>query len=238
MKAVSVPSEERIFKQFYIPCGFFAFFENICLKFYGLPNEEFHLFEQRFFFLTTGSSASLLEIIHKIFFVTFLQAEKIPWWKQCKVFCFALNIPGSSIWSPMMSAEPLCCRSSPPLWLSHQPQPVSVHKTACMQPSSRMMCVRSWPWPYSITTYLPAISNRQLYYLLASTQWETRATSSWDQRRKWMSQFWISQKCRGKKPAPSEREGGKEWVKPESSGVLPKPLEACDRSLFYLPPEK
>lgn len=35
------------------------------------------------------------------------------------------------------------------------------------------------------------------------------------------------------KPAPTNREGGKEWAKPESSGALPKPLEACDRSLFY-----
>lgn len=142
------------------------------------------VFSCKDFFLTTGSSASLLEMIHKIFFVTFffLQAEKISWLKRCKVF---FTLPSTSLdpaWSQMMSTEPLCCRSSPPLWLSHQPQPVSVYKTACMQPSSRMMCVRSWP--YSTTTYLPAISKRQLYYLLASTQWETRATSSWDQRRK------------------------------------------------------
>lgn len=105
-----------------------------------------------------------------------------------------------------MSSEPPSCRSSPPLWSSHQPQSVSDFKTACMQPSSHMTCVRSGP--YSTTaTYLPTShQHRQLYYLLASTQWETWATSSWDQQRKWMSQFWISQKCRGKKPAPSHRE--------------------------------
>lgn len=42
------------------------------------------------------------------------------------------------------------------------------------------------------------------------------------------------------KPAPAkrEREREREWAKPESSGAWPKPLEACDRSLFYPPPEK
>lgn len=34
-------------------------------------------------------------------------------------------------------------------------------------------------------------------------------------------------------PLQRERQWGREWAKPESSGALPKPLEACDRSLIY-----
>lgn len=34
-------------------------------------------------------------------------------------------------------------------------------------------------------------------------------------------------------PLQRERVREREWAKPESSGALPKPLEACDRSLFY-----
>lgn len=45
--------------------------------------------------------------------------------------------------------------------------------------------------------------------------------------------FESAKKTEENKPAASKKEGGKEWAKPESSGALPKPLEACDRSLFY-----
>lgn len=45
--------------------------------------------------------------------------------------------------------------------------------------------------------------------------------------------FESSQKSRGKKACPfKEKEGGKEWAAPESSGGCPKPLGAYDRSLF------
>lgn len=53
-------------------------------------------------------------------------------------------------------------------------------------------CVQSTRHPLQRWPYNYSHQHQQLYYLLASFQWEIWATSNWDRRRIWMSQFWFS----------------------------------------------
>lgn len=54
------------------------------------------------------------------------------------------------------------------------------------------------PPPSVLSLRLTSQWDLQLYYLLASNESKTRATSIWDQRRMWMLQFSIYQKYRRK----------------------------------------
>lgn len=125
------------------------------------------------------------------------------------------------IWMVSRGPPPLCCR--------HLFFYLSFH-TARKQPSSQETHFQSLlSAPTSLSPQLPAVS---------------RTTSK--QARKWSHQqpastlektnvAVLNQPKNGKeyKPAPAKRERGNEWATPDSSGALPKPLEACDRSLYY-----
>lgn len=179
-----------------------------------------------FFFLPLGAVLYYLQRYPRLFSSLFLQAKKIPWLKQRKVFYFALNIPGSSMesdgvrWTTVLQEQPSTVAESS--------ASVSVFKMACA----------SGPGP----TAPPPTYQRSASTVVLPPGKHSMGDQSHQQQGSLekMNVAVLNQpKMQRNKAYPfTEREGGKEWAKPESSGVLPKPLEACDRSLFYLPPEK
>lgn len=227
MKAVSVPWEERSFfsKYFYIPRGFFVFcFLRIISTWSKMAKSRAFAFSNGKYFSNTESSALLLKMVSKIFFPSvFASWEDIL--VKVKVFYFPLYVPGCRAESDGVQrashsavGAPLCCG-----WVICPLSPFV--KTACMQPSRRTM--RVLPAPYNATPATTSHQHRQSYYLLASHQ-QPRSTEK-------MNVAVLNQPKMQRKvslPRQREREWGKEWAKPESSGALPKPLEACDRSLF------
>lgn len=149
-------------------------------------------------------------------------------------------MPGTSAESDGVQ-QPLHCRSTSLLRLSHQPTLQSPFvKTACMQTfTSQDTCPVSPASPVNAVPTTTSHQHQQSHYLLASSQWEISATSNRDQRRKWMSQFWISQNAEENKPAPTKRE------REGKSGRSLNRLERCPNNwklviglYFTLPPEK
>lgn len=178
-------------------------------------------------------------MVPKIFFFFFLRAEKISWLKWC-IFVFPSTCPDPAQ-SRMMSSKALWKGSASLLWLSHRSHPRAPFvKTACLHAVSTSYdaCPVSPAGPYNT---IPTTTNHQhqSHYLLASVRWKVGATSSWDQHRNWMSQFWISQKCRGYKPAPSKRErGGKSGRSLNRRERCPHHWKLVIGLYFTLPPEK
>lgn len=75
----------------------------------------------------------------------------------------------------------------------------------------------------------------QLFYLLASDEWKPGAHQHLRSTEKVNVAVLNLPKTQEEKSPPLQRarQWGREWAKPESSGALPKPLGACDRSLIY-----
>lgn len=107
-----------------------------------------------------------------------------------------------------------------------------------MQPSLHTIHVQSVlasPAPTTLSPELPAIAiySRSTSWQALDGESQPPATEIHEENE--CCSFESAKNAEENKPAPHrerEREWGKECAKPESSGVLPKPLEACDRSLF------
>lgn len=234
MKAVSVPWEEFFYTHFYIPCGFFCFLRKIFtwskmarqIKSFRLLQFFFKHREQCF---TTWNGA-------RDFSPHIFRSEKIAWLKWCNVFCSALIVPE-------YCAELGWCSAN------HSAVGVPLYGGWVIGPPSISVCWNglhaAFTWhgvfpvspagPYNTIPTTTSYQHQQSYYLLARIQWKIGATSNWDRQEK-MNVAVLNQPKMQRKislPQQREREWGKEWAKPESSGALPKPLEACDRSLFY-----
>lgn len=121
--------------------------------------------------------------------------------------------------TPSAVGAPLCCGCGPPPLLS-----------PCMQLSRHMM-----PGLVNATTprQPPAISIDKSFYLLEKHSNGKNQSHQQPRSTEKTNVAVLNQPKMRKenKPAAAKRE--KEWAKPESSGALPKLLEACDRSLFY-----
>lgn len=232
MKAVSVPWQKAFFKHFYILHGFFCFLRIISTwSKMACWSKSFQIFQGQRFFFNNKSSISLLEIVPKIIFPVFASWEE----SLFKVTWRVLLLPR---WAPVQPRFRMVSSKPPLLQLNHRPLPLlsSLFKTFCMQPSRHKMRTQSVLLaPYNATpTTAGHHHHYSHYYLLASIRRENGATSIWRPTEKMNVAVLNRQKMQEEnKPAPTKREGGKEWVVPGSSGVLPKPLEACDRSLFY-----
>lgn len=196
MKAVSVPWEESFFfLSISIFLVDFCFWELMTIwSKMACQIKSFHLFQWRkfffcLFFCNTKSSVSLLGA-QDYFPRVFCELRRFPGLKWCKVFYFPLNVPGSS--TELDDVQQTSLLRLSPFYLRLLKRPAcSLHVT---WRASNETC---WPLQRYPQNYQSSAST-VFYYLLASIQWEIRATSNQDQRRKWMSQCWISQKCRGK----------------------------------------
>lgn len=145
---------------------------------------------------STESSILLLEMVPNIFF-SLVRFSKLRRFIALSILLF-LNEPGSCTESDGVQRTSL-------LQLHHQSL-FSLRLLKRLACSLLVSVSPGQPGLYSAVHITTSRQHLQSYYLLASIRREIRATSSWDQRRKWMSQFWISQKCRGNKPAPTKRE--------------------------------
>lgn len=194
MKAVSVPCEEGDFFSISIFLVDFLLFEN-----YIQPEvkrlakiKSFPLLQWQFlFYFYSESSFLLLEMVSKIFSPIFASWEDI----LVKVMSSILR-PSSTCPDPaerrMVSSKPLCRRSA--YLLQERPSAAAESsllspfvKTGCMPTSRHAMLSSQSCRPCD---GIPTTTSHQLqrsHYLLAN----------WDQRRKWMLQFLISQKCSG-----------------------------------------
>lgn len=132
--------------------------------------------------------------------------------------------------TPLLYGTPLCCGGVTSLLLS------PFIKMACMHPSrhERVCPVLSCRPPAPRTPQPRAISVKS-----RTTSWQgfiqTEPPATRERRRNRAPQFWIKpKKQREKKPAPSKRKReGKSGRRLNHLERCPKPLGACDRSLFY-----
>lgn len=231
---------KKIFKHFYIPLGFFFPFS--FWKYYS-PEEKW-LANSRVFAFSNG----------KVFFFFFETSRAgFTIWNGAQDFCFSFAswedflvkamyfvFPSTSpdpARSRMVSSKALWSGSVSLLWLSHRSHPRAPFvKTACMQSPRHRMHVQSvLPAPTALSPQLPTISTSR------TTSWPAVDGKSEPPAAEINAEIECHSFESAKNaedislPLQRERERGKEWAKPESSGALPTPLEACDRSLFYPP---
>lgn len=152
-----------------------------------------------------------------------------------KLFCFPRQRPRiqrTVEWYPVKHSA----RESASLLRAESPAPLlsPVVKAACMQSSRRTMRIQSvLPGVVYNTghSYQPSPS-----VVLPPGKHSVGNQSHQQPRTTEKTNVTVlnQPKMQRKKSLPLQRErerkSGKEWAKPESSGALPKPLEACDRS--------
>lgn len=214
--------KKAFLKHFYISCGVFCFlriiitWSEVACQIKGSPKAEI------FFF--TVSSVLLLKMVPEVF-SRFCELWRFP------VFSWYFALPSTSPdaaqrW--MVPSTLACCwsvslnrRSRLPLICLHLAN--DLHAAI----SSRDAC------PYNT---IPTATSHQLlqsYYLLASVESHQQQRSTEKMNLAVLNQPKMQRKISLPLQREREREWGREWAKPESSGALPIPLEACDRSLFY-----
>lgn len=205
-------------KHFYIPCGFFAFLrilftwcEMACqVKSFRLLQWQICFFHGEQCFTTCNGARD--------FFFPVFQAEKIYLLKWCYVSRRSpqrARIQRRVRWRPAKALNTS-------LQLRHRS--VSCHRLlkrpACSLHVTPYMLRQPW--------LVQPLRHPHGYRPSASTDVLPPGNHSMDNHSHQQlrsSESWIGQKSRGNKAACSYRESewGKEWVKPEPSGVLPKP---------------
>lgn len=113
--------------------------------------------------------------------------------------------------------------------------PVLFHapsSSPCMQFSAHGMQRQSFFLSAPATLSPPATTSRQSPQLPAGAQWSNTSNHQDVKKKNAVSES-IGIKKQRKVSQPLPRGRRHEWPTPGSPRVLPKPLEACDRALFY-----